>query len=155
MNGLVGVTSSAMRVFILDYTLFWRYYNLFFNVDIFKVLATKHAIFKFYGSLLREGNKTAKLRVIAVTQGNDSQPFSCCQKTVTRKNWGSLPWLMATTLNFFCCQKECDKKKLRVAAVTHGDNLNKFLLPDDQKKLRVVVLNPGNDPQFCCFDRFL
>ena len=35
----------------------------------FKVLATKHAIFKFYGSSLREAIKTVKLRVVAKMRG--------------------------------------------------------------------------------------
>ena len=67
----------------------------------FKVLATKHAIFKFYGSSLREATKTVKLGVVAVTHGDDHQLFSCRQK-------------------------ECDKKKLRVVAVTHGDDYQLF-----------------------------
>ena len=46
----------------------------------FKVLATKHAIFKFYGSSLREAINTVKLRVVAVTHGDDPQIFSCRQK---------------------------------------------------------------------------
>ena len=51
----------------------------------FKVLATKHAIFKFYGSSLREAIKTVKLRVVAKMQGiyNFLQKF-------TKKKWSYL-----------------------------------------------------------------
>ena len=51
----------------------------------FKVLATKHAIFKFYGSSLREAINTVKLRVVAVTHGDDFQLFSCRQKERDKK----------------------------------------------------------------------
>ena len=51
----------------------------------FKVLATKHAIFKFYGSSLREATKTVKLGVVAVTHGDDYQLFSCRQKECDKK----------------------------------------------------------------------
>ena len=65
----------------------------------FKVLATKHALFRFYGSYLREVIKTTKLMVVAVTHGDDSQLF-----LVARKRQG---------------------KKLMVVAMTHGDDPKK------------------------------
>ena len=69
----------------------------------FKVLATEQAIFKYYGSWLREAIKTTKLSVVAVTHGDNYQPFSYHQQ----KN---------------------DKKKLGVIAVTLGDDTKTFLV---------------------------
>ena len=88
------------------------YYNLFFVKWGFflKVLSTKHAIFKFYGSWLREATKT--WRVVAVTHGDNPQYFLVAKIQVTRKSLGSLLWLKATTLK-------------------------KMLSPDDQKNLRL------------------
>ena len=66
----------------------------------FKVLATKHAIFKFYGSWLREAiNKVEGRR---------------------RDSWRQLS-------TFFLSPEKGNKKKLWVVAVTHGDN-PKFVL---------------------------
>ena len=62
-----------------------------------KLLATKHALFRFYGSYLREVIKTTKLMVVAVTHGDNSQLFSCRQKKARQKSWWSSPWLTATT----------------------------------------------------------
>ena len=54
---------------------------------------------------------------------------------------------MATTLNFFsCCQKKA-KKKLRVVAVTHGDDSQFFSCCQKKakKKLRVVAMIHGDN----------
>ena len=103
--------------------------NFFFNRDFLKRFSYKTC--KFYWSWLREVIKTTKFRVVAVTHGNDSQLFSCCQKKLR---------VVAVThgddLKKNCRQKECDKKMLRVVAVNHGDNLTKFLLPDYQKHIK-------------------
>ena len=69
--------------------------------NVFKLLATKHAIFKFYGSWLREAIKTTKFRVVAVTHGDNSQL--------------SLP-------------EKGSEKKLRVDAVTNGNDPQFFLV---------------------------
>ena len=77
----------------------------------------------------KEGDKK-KLRVVAVTHGDDPKQFSCRQK-------------------------EGDKKKLRVVAVTHGDDPKQFSCcqkEGDKKKLKVVTLTDGYNPQFCFFE---
>ena len=84
---------------------------------------TKHAIFKFYGSWLREAIKTTKLRVVAVTHGDDSQPFSCCQKKSNKKKLMDIAWT-----------HEDDPKELLPGGMwkekmegCHGDKLKKIL----------------------------
>ena len=91
-----------------------RYYNLFFYGEFFDVLVTKHAIIKCSGSWLREVINTTKFSVVAVTHGDDSQLFSCCQKKATRKCWLLSPWLMATSLIFFLLPEGTWQEKVEV-----------------------------------------
>ena len=65
--------------------LYPRYYNLFFYGDFLKGFSYKTCNIQVFGSLLREAIKTVKLRVVAVTHGDDYQLFSCRQKERDKK----------------------------------------------------------------------
>ena len=54
---------------------------------------------------------------------------------------------------FSCRQKEGDKKKYRVVAVTHGDDYQLFSCRQkerDKKKYRVVAVTHGDNLKNCC-----
>ena len=66
---------------IIHFFFKWRFF--------FKALATKHALFKFVWIInkgsQKKGNKE-KLRVVAVTHGDDSNFFLVTRRKVTRKS---------------------------------------------------------------------
>ena len=72
-------------------------------VNLFLGFSYKTLNIQVYGSQLREAIKTTNLRVVAVTHGDDSQPF-------------------------FLLPGKSDKKKLKFVAVTHGDKHKCFLV---------------------------
>ena len=63
----------------------------------FKVLARKHAVSMYFGSLLREPID----QVVALSQGDNQHIFWSSFFQQQQKNCGLLPCFTATTLNFF------------------------------------------------------
>ena len=93
----------------------------FCNGDFLKVLATKHAIFKFLWIIVKGSNQNSKVE-------------SRC-----RDSWRRLS-------TFFLLPDKGNTKKLKVVAVTHGDNLKKIFLPHNQKKCKICCLEFRRQP---------
>ena len=130
----------------------------------FKVLARKHAVSMYFGSLLREPID----QVVALSQGDNQYIFWSSFFQQQQKNCGLLPCFTATTLNFFYSpsfwwqgwaagrRREArrrpstfsidissgDKDELQVVAVRHGDDLQLFLLTF----LLVTKMSCGSSP---------
>ena len=77
--------------------------------------------------------------------------FLIARRKATRKSRGLSLRLMKTTNKKFCSQKKGYKKKLSVVAVTQGNTLKNFLLPDDQKKIKGGRLESWRRPSILLF----
>ena len=84
----------------------------------FKVLARKHAVSMYFGSLLREPID----QVVALSQGDNQHIFWSSFFQQQQKNCGLLPCFTATTH-----LPSGDKDELRVVAVRHGDDPQLFI----------------------------
>ena len=134
----------------------------------FKVLARKHAVSMYFGSLLREPidqvvarqpthflviflpATTKKLRIVALLHGDNPQLFLFTFLLVTRMSCGSSPWGTATTFNFFYrhffwwqrwAAGRCREARRRPSTFFID------ISSGDKDELRVVAVRHGDDPQ--------
>ena len=70
---------------------------------------------------------------------------------VSRKSWGSWPWLMATALNFFLLPEGTWQEKVEGCRRDSWRQPKKFLLPDDQKKMKGGYLESRQRPSILLF----
>ena len=89
----------------------------------FKVLARKHAVSMYFGSLLREPID----QVVALSQGDNQHIFGHLSSSNNKKIADCCPASRRQPSTFSIHLPSGDKDELRVVAVRHGDDLQLFL----------------------------